>query len=81
MSRFNNNGKSAWGVHRPDTFPNGSSCRPNFNNRRNGVLQRQNQDDGELESRPNDDSYHDDPVNGKLDRLLDKMDKFDLWRD
>ncbi|XP_041999909.1 uncharacterized protein LOC121749403 [Salvia splendens] len=81
MSRFNNNGKSAWGAHLLDTFPNGVSRRPNFNNRRNGVFQRQNMEDGELESRPNEDSHHDDSVNGKLDRLLDKMDKFDLWTD
>ncbi|XP_042035243.1 uncharacterized protein LOC121781586 [Salvia splendens] len=81
MSRFNNFGKSAWGGSRPDTFHNGASRRPNFNIRRNEIFQRQETDDGELEGQPTGESLRQDPMNEKLDRLLDKMEKFDQWRD
>lgn len=85
MSRFNNNCKAVWGPHRPDTFPNGSSHRPNPNlvgNRRgNEGYNRQSGDDGDLETRIMDDIPNDEPVSTKLDRVLDKSEKFDLWKD
>ncbi|XP_042035152.1 uncharacterized protein LOC121781486 [Salvia splendens] len=81
MSRFNNYGKSAWGVNHPDMFHNGASRRPTFNIRRNEIFQRQDIDDGDLEGRPTGESHREDPVTEKLDRLLDKMEKFDQWKD
>lgn len=71
MSRFNNNDKSVWGPHRPDTFPNGSSHHPNpsFNNRRvSGGFNQQPLDDRELETRPTDDLQAD-----ETDRHFDSL--------
>ncbi|XP_041994863.1 uncharacterized protein LOC121744871 [Salvia splendens] len=81
MSRFNNYGKSAWGANRPDTSHNEASRRPNFNIRRNEAFQRQDIDEDDLEGRPTGESHRDDPVNEKLDRILDKMEKFGQWKD
>ncbi|XP_042051692.1 uncharacterized protein LOC121797016 [Salvia splendens] len=71
-----------WGSSRPDSFTPGVPRRQLPVERRNfGVPHRPQLDDGDLEIRPNDESMHDDYMNGKLDRLLDKLDKFDLWRE
>lgn len=84
MSHFNNNGKAVWGPNRPDTFPTGASRRqnPNFNNRRfNGGFTRQPRDEGELENRPMAEAQTDEPLSNKLDRVLDKLEKIDMWKD
>lgn len=83
MSRFNNNnGRGAWGAHRHDAFPNGFSRRPNFYGRRNGGgYGRPPGDDLELETRPMDEPRNEEPVSGKLDRVLDKLEKIEVWRD
>ena len=38
-------------------------------------------DEGDIEGRPFQDNANDDLTNSKLDRLLDRFDKFDVWRD
>lgn len=38
-------------------------------------------DDGEPENRPTENTHQDEPVSNKLDRVLDKLEKIDLWRD
>ncbi|XP_042008927.1 uncharacterized protein LOC121757445 [Salvia splendens] len=81
MNRFHNNGKSGWGGHRPDSFASGASRRQNFSIRRNDVFHRQPSDGEDLEGRPNGDPHQEDTVNGKLDRLLEQMNRFDQWRD
>lgn len=83
MSRFkNNNEKGSWGAQRQEAFPNGFSRRPNFYGRCNGGgFGRQTVHDLELETRPTDELHNDDPVIGKLDRVLEKLEKIDLWRD
>ena len=81
MSHFHNNGKGTWGSHRPDTFPNGSSRRNNVGVRRDYLgLQRPPLDE-EPSIRPLDDSNNNNSISGKLDQLLDRLDKFDSWRD
>lgn len=85
MSRFNNHGKAVWGAQRPDSFPNGSSHRRNLNfrdNRRDGErVIRQTQDDGEMEDRTFDDHHPDGQLGSKLDRLIERLDKFDAWKE
>ena len=81
MSRFHNNGNGSWGSHRQGTFPNGSSRRNNVGVRRDYLgLQRPPLDE-EPSTRPLDDSNNNDSISGKLDQLLDRLDKFDSWRD
>ncbi|XP_042023144.1 uncharacterized protein LOC121770490 [Salvia splendens] len=81
MNRFSNNGEAVWGGHRPDSFSSGASQRQNFNLRHNEVFQRQAFDEGDLEGRPPGDSNQEETLSGKMDRLLEKMDKFDQWKD
>lgn len=82
MKRYNNNGKSGWGSSRPDTFPNGASRRPQPMHRREfGGFNWPPFVDLEMESRPVDDTQQGDPISLKLDLLMDRFDKFDVWRD
>ncbi|XP_042009136.1 uncharacterized protein LOC121757696, partial [Salvia splendens] len=81
MKRFNNNGKAVGGSSRPDSFPNGASRRQQPVDRRNFGNSHQSQlEDGEFEVRQPEELHLDDSVSGKLDRLLDRLDKFEVWR-
>ncbi|XP_041995643.1 uncharacterized protein LOC121745750 [Salvia splendens] len=82
MNRFNNNGKAVWGSSRPNSYPNGAPRRQQPVDRRNfGSSHRSQLDDEELEGRHLEEIQQDDSVSGKLDRVLDRLDKFDAWKD
>ena len=38
-------------------------------------------DDGEFENRLTDDPLHDDPIQSKLNRIMEKINKINLWKD
>ena len=82
MRRYNNNGRQGWGANRPDCFPNGSSRCDNAIGRRGNVsFNRQQTDEVDREGSPTEDANHDDSVGYKLDRLIDRLDKLDSWRE
>ncbi|KAG6401721.1 hypothetical protein SASPL_138585 [Salvia splendens] len=63
------------------SFPNGASRRQQPVDRRNFGNSHQSQlEDGEFEVRQPEELHLDDSVSGKLDRLLDRLDKFEVWR-
>ncbi|XP_042005724.1 uncharacterized protein LOC121754429 [Salvia splendens] len=72
MRRYNNYGRSGWG----------SSRRGQPSARREaGGFSHHPLDELEFETRQGEDVQQGDPVNNKLDRLLDRFDKLDVWRD
>ncbi|KAG6434095.1 hypothetical protein SASPL_105717 [Salvia splendens] len=79
----NNNGKAVWGSGRQESYPaNRFGGRPSTAGRRDGGgFHEHNMDDGEGETRQPDESRLDEPISSKLDRVLDRLDKFDAWRD
>ena len=68
---------------RTDSFPaNRFAGRQSTGGRREGGgYYRSPLGDGEFKGRPTDDSRSIDHGGNKLDRLLEKFDKFDLWKE
>ena len=71
------------GGPRMESFPahRFGGCQPNGNRRGGGGLYRSPLGDREIEQRTTDDHRSDDPVEHKLDHVLDKLEKFDIWRE
>lgn len=64
------------------TEPQDSYQANRFGGRRDGGGPNQNSvDNGELDTRPTEEAQHDEPVSSKLDCVLDRLDKFDVWKD
>ena len=82
MKRFTNNGKAVWNKSRSDPFQGVSSRRQQWvGHRDQGGFNRQIEEDGDLEGKLGDDHSMEEPVGRKLDRLLDRFDKLEGWRD
>lgn len=71
------------GGPRMESFPANrfGGCQPNGNRRGGGGFYRSPLGDREIEQRTTDDHRSDDPVGHKLDHVLDKLEKFDIWRE